>query len=95
MKAKLSYTARPHESFSFSLGAGCFWRSDTETFTDLELDGASTERYLGTEASGFLVWAAQSALRLTAGGGAFFPGGAFVKDAGIRWKVNGGITLSL
>ncbi|MDR1058007.1 MAG: hypothetical protein LBL43_00515 [Treponema sp.] len=95
MNTRLSYTARPEEGFSFSLGAACFWRTDVETLSDAELDGASGKRFLGTEASGSLVWAVQSALRVTAGGGAFFPGGAFVKDAKIRWKVNGGLALSL
>jgi hypothetical protein len=95
MRARLSYTARPHERVSFSLGTACFWRTDTETFTDAELDGLSMERYLGTEAACSLMWAVQSALQMTVGGGVFFPGGAFTKDAGIRWKVNGGITISL
>jgi hypothetical protein len=95
MRARLSYTARPREDVSFSLGAACFGRTDTETFIDAELDGGSGERYVGTEVTGSLVWAVQAALRVTAGGGAFFPGGAFAKDAGIRWKVNGGLTLSL
>jgi hypothetical protein len=95
MKARLSYTARPGEVFSFSLGAACFWRTDRETFIDSELEGGSKERYLGTEASCSLIWAVQSALRVTAGGGAFFPGGAFTKDAKIRWKVNGGVTVSM
>jgi hypothetical protein len=95
MNARLSYTARPYRSFSFSLGGVVFWRTDLETFNDAELDAASGERFLGTEVSGSLVWAVQSALRLTAGGGAFFPGGAFTGGAGVRWKLNGGLTLSL
>jgi hypothetical protein len=95
MRARLSYTARPEERFSFSLGAASFWRTDTETFIDPELDGVSKERYLGTEGFCSVVWAVQSALRVTAGGGAFIPGGAFVNEAGVRWKVHGGVTVSL
>jgi hypothetical protein len=95
MNARLSYMARPHRAFSFSLGGLVFWRTDLETFTDSELDGGSKARFLGTEASGSLVWAPQSALRLTAGAGVFFPGAAFTDSAKTRWKINGGLTLSL
>jgi hypothetical protein len=95
LNARASYTARLHRTVSVSAGAVVFWRTDTETFTDAELDGASGERYVGVEASGSVVWAPQSALRVTAGGGVFFPGGAFRDDAGIRWKLSGGISLSL
>jgi hypothetical protein len=95
MNAQVSYTARPQRSFSFSLGSAVFWRTDLETFKDSELEGGSKERFLGTEVFGSFVWAPQSALRLTAGGGLFFPGGAFVENAETRWKINGGIILSL
>jgi hypothetical protein len=93
MNARLSYTARPHETVSFSGGAIVFWRTDLETFRDPELKELSTERFLGTEVYGSVVWAAQSALRFSLGAGAFFPGGA-LKGA-VRWNVNGGIVVSL
>jgi hypothetical protein len=54
MNARLSYTARPHGSFSFSFGGVMFWRTDLETFKDAGLDAASGDRFLGTEASGSL-----------------------------------------
>jgi hypothetical protein len=95
MNARAAYTARPHRTVSLSVEAVVFWRTDLETFTDKELNGLSTDRFLGTEVSGVLAWAFQSALRLNAGGGVFFPRGPFVEGAGIRWKVNGGIILSL
>jgi hypothetical protein len=95
MNARASYTARLHKTVSVSAEAVVFWRTDMETVKDVELDGASKERYLGTEANGSVIWAPQSALRFTAGGGVFFPGGAFREDAKIRWKVNGGMILSL
>jgi hypothetical protein len=95
MNLQAAYTARFHRSFSLSAEAAAFWRTDVETFTDLELDGRSTDRFLGTELYGSLVWTPQSAIRLRAGGGVFLPGGAFVEDAGPRWKINGGIILSL
>jgi hypothetical protein len=95
MNLRVSYTARFGRTLSFSPGAVFFWRTDTETFQDAEMDGASQGRFLGTELYGSLVWAFQSALRLAAGGGVFFPGGVFMEDAGMRWKINMGIILSL
>lgn len=95
MNARGSYTARFGRTFSLALEAVCFWRTDLETVKDGELNNASKDRFLGTELHGSLVWALQSALRLNAGGGIFFPGGAFVEDAGVRWKVNAGIIVSL
>jgi hypothetical protein len=95
MNIRAAYTARLSGVVSVSTALISFWRTDVETFQDAELDGVSTGRYLGTELDGSLVWAFQSALRLAAGGGVFFPGGAFVEDAGIRWKINAGIILSL
>lgn len=95
MNARLSYTARPRETVSLSAEALAFWRTDLETFKDPELKELSTERFLGTEVSGSVVWAAQSALRFSFGGGAFFPGGAFRENAAVRWKLNGGIIISL
>ena len=93
MNVRASYTARLHKTVSVSAEGIVFWRTDTETFKDPELD--SEQRFLGVEAYGSVIWAPQSALRFTAGGGAFFPGGAFREDAGIRWKVSGGMILSL
>jgi hypothetical protein len=95
MNARLSYTARPGLSFSLSGEAVAFWRTDLETFTDRELDAASPERFLGVEAYGQAQWAPQSALRLSAGGGAFFPGPVFKPAAKIRWKLNMGLIVSL
>jgi hypothetical protein len=95
MNLRAVYTARVHRTVSVSGEAVVFWRTDTETFTDRKLDNVSTERFLGTELYGSLIWAFQSALRLTAGSGVFFPGGAFVEDAEARWKINTGVILSL
>jgi hypothetical protein len=95
MNARAAYTARPHRTLSISGETVFFWRTDEETVRDKELDSASKGRFLGTELYGSLVWAFQSALRLSAGGGVFFPGGAFVEGAAARWKINTGIMLSL
>jgi hypothetical protein len=95
MNGRLSYTVRPHETVSLSAEALVFWRTDLETFKDPELKEPSTERFLGTEVYGSAIWAAQSALRFSVGGGAFFPGGAFRDNAAVRWKLTGGIIISL
>jgi hypothetical protein len=95
MNARAAYAARLGRPISLAAEAVSFWRTDVETFSDPELEAGSKDRYLGTELHGSLVWALRSALRLTAGGGIFIPGGAFVEDAGIRWKINAGIILSL
>jgi hypothetical protein len=95
MNIRAAYTARPRSIISLSAETVAFWRTDVETFTDTELDYASKDRFLGMEVYGSLILAPQSALRLTAGSGAFFPGGAFVEDAGVRWKINMGIIFSL
>jgi hypothetical protein len=94
MKARLSYTARPHRNVSLSGEASGFWRTDTETFADLEL-GGTKDRFLGVEAYGRAQWAPQSALRFSAGGGVFIPGAAFASGTKIRWKINAGLILSL
>jgi hypothetical protein len=95
MKARLSYTARPHRSVSLSGEASGFWRTDVETFQDLELDQTSKDRFLGVEACAQAQWAPQSALRFSAGGGVFIPGAAFVSGTKPRWKINAGLILSL
>ena len=95
MNVRAAYTAGFRRTVSAALGALCFWRTDLETFKDLELEGASIDRFLGTEVQGSLTWAPQTAFRLSAGAGVFFPGGAFREDAALRWKINGGIIVSL
>jgi hypothetical protein len=97
MRAGLSYRARPLAGFSAEAGAQYFIRTDLETLGDAELDGTSESRLLGGEVSGSLIWAPDAALRLSAGGGAFFPGWgkAFREDAAVRWKANVGLIVSL
>jgi hypothetical protein len=97
MKASLSYRARPDARFSLEAGAGYFIRTDVETLGDADLDGASSSRLLGGELYGSLVWAPDPAFRLSAGGGAFFPGwgGAYREGAPVKWKVNAGLLMSL
>ncbi|GHU06983.1 hypothetical protein FACS1894151_00620 [Spirochaetia bacterium] len=94
--AKTSYTARLHKTFSLAGGCGYFIRTDLDNPFDAELDPDSDSRFLGGEIFTSLVWAPQSALRITADGGLFFPelGGAFVSDAKIRAKASVNVTVS-
>ena len=97
MSMGLSYRALPLGALSAGVGAGYFIRTDLETLGDADLDGASASRLLGGEVYGSLVWAPDPALRLSLGGGAFFPrwGGAFREGAPVRWKLNAGLIVSL
>jgi hypothetical protein len=93
MNAALSYSARLHNTLSAEGGFGYFIRTDTET---LEEVFASTSRALGGELYASVIWAPQSALRLTASGGAFFPqmGKAFPSDEKIRGKAKLSVIVS-
>lgn len=95
MDARLSYRARLHRVLSFNAAGALFYRTDLETFTDTDLDLTSKDRYLGAEIYGQMIWTPQSPLRVTAGGGVFLPGGAFVEDADPRWKIDTGLIFSL
>jgi hypothetical protein len=95
MNGRLSYIARLHSVLSFSSAAAVFLRTDVETLVDPELDNATKNRFLGGEFYGQFIWAPQSPLRITVGGGVFLPGGAFIKDADPRWKLNTGLIFSL
>jgi hypothetical protein len=96
-RATLLYRVRPVNSFSIEAGAGYFIRTDLETLGDRDLDGVSSSRLLGGEVYGALVWGPDPAFRLSAGGGAFFPGwgGAFRKGTAVRWKADMGLIVSL
>ncbi|WP_010258112.1 hypothetical protein [Treponema primitia] len=99
MYGKTAYTVRPHKTLSATAGAGYFIRTDTETLGDPEFDpntGADSRRLLGGEMYGFLVWAPDAVIRITALAGAFFPGwgDVFVSGAAIRWKTSLGLMVS-
>jgi hypothetical protein len=91
---RLSYTGRFHPTLAIMADLRYYIRIDRESFKDTELDAASRSPLLGGEAYGSLVWAPQSAIRLSAGGGVFLPGPAFLAGTGARWKANAALTLS-
>jgi hypothetical protein len=97
MSIALAYRTRLPAGFSVEAGGTYFIRTDLETLGDGALDGTSESRLLGGELYGSVVWGLDAALRISAGGGAFFPqwGGAFVEDAPLWWKANLGVILSL
>jgi hypothetical protein len=97
MRAGLSYRARPAAGFSLEAGGAYFIRTDLETLVDSGLDGDSNSRLLGGELYGSLVWAPDPAFRLSAGGGAFFPGwgGAYREGAAVKWRADARVIVSL
>jgi hypothetical protein len=97
MSLSFLYRLRPLADVSLEAETGYFIRTDLDTLGDPELDPASDSRLLGGELSGALIWAPDPALRLSAGGGAFFPqlGKAFSEDARTRWRATLGLLVSL
>jgi hypothetical protein len=87
---ELGYTARLHNSLSAEIQAAYFFRTDSHTYDDPDLDGTSLSPLLGGEAYGGLTWAPVSDVSFTLGGGAFFSqwGKAFVPGTAVRWRVS-------
>jgi hypothetical protein len=88
--AEGEYTARFHNSLSAEVSAAYFFRTDSHSYSDPELDGASLSPLLGGEIAGGLTWAPVSDISFTLGGGVFFPqwGKAFAADTSARWRVS-------
>jgi hypothetical protein len=84
------YAARLRKSLSVEVSTAYFFRTDSHTYSDPGLDGASRSPLLGGEVYGGLVWAPVSDISFTLGGGAFFPqwGRAFAADTPTRWRVS-------
>ncbi|GHT87650.1 hypothetical protein FACS1894137_15200 [Spirochaetia bacterium] len=91
--AGTAYTVRLVEALSIKMGAGYFIRTDLETLQDEFKKDAYT---LGGELFGSLVWAPQSAISISAGGGAFIPGmgSAFGTNDKVRSKARLGMMIS-
>jgi hypothetical protein len=87
---ELGYTARLHSSLSAEVSAAYFFRTDSHTYSDPEIDGSSLSPLLGGEVYGGLSWAPVSDISFTLGGGAFFPqwGKAFAPDTAARWRIS-------
>jgi hypothetical protein len=91
------YTTRLHQSFSAEVSAAYFFRTDSRTYSDPDLDGASLSPLLGGEVYGGLTWAPVLDVSFTLGGGVFFPrwGRAFAADTSPRWRVSLETIISL
>jgi hypothetical protein len=88
--AEGNYTARLHESLSAEISAAYFFRTDSYTYSDPDLEGDSLSPLLGAEIHGGLTWVPVSDISFTLGGGAFLPqlGEAFATDAPVRWRIS-------
>jgi hypothetical protein len=84
------YTARLHTAFSVEAQAAYFFRTDSHTYSDPDLDEISLSPLLGGEVYGGLIWTPVSDLSFTLGAGAFLPqlGKAFADDTSLRWRVS-------
>jgi hypothetical protein len=91
------YAVRLHRSLSAEVSAAYFFRTDSSTYDDPNLDGTSLSSLLGAEIYGSLAWTPVSDMSFALGGGAFFPqsGRAFVADAPLRWRISLETILSL
>jgi hypothetical protein len=87
---ELDYTLRLHTSLAAEIQAAYFFRTDSQTYSDPGLDGASLSPLLGAEVSGGLAWTPVSDISFTLGGGAFFPQGgkAFAPGTAAKWRVS-------
>jgi hypothetical protein len=85
-----TYTIRLFQSFSADLQAAYFFRTDTRSYSDPELNGDSRSPLLGGEISSVLTWAPVSDISVSLGGGAFFPqwGKSFAAETSARWRVS-------
>ena len=105
LKAKLSgisvlsadYTARILQSFSSSLAASYFVRSDLGTYKGYPASAATEDGYLlGGELFARVIWSPASDVRLSAGGGFFAPAlGNVAPDAAPQWRIELGLVLAL
>jgi hypothetical protein len=84
------YTARLHNTLSAEVQAAYFFRTDSHTYNDPEIDMTSLSALLGAEVFGGLTWAPVSDISFSLGGGVFFPqsGKAFAADTAMRWRVS-------
>jgi hypothetical protein len=84
------YAVRIHQSLSADVQAAYFFRTDSRTYGDPEMDGTSLSPLLGGEVYGGLTWAPVSDISLSLGGGAFFPqmGKSFAPDTPARWRIS-------
>lgn len=90
----LDYTARVHQSFSFSVSSIYFVLSDLGTYQGWP--GKKDGYFLGNEFFGKLIWSPVSDFQLNLGGGLFIPSmGNADPNAGLKWKVELNAVLAI
>jgi hypothetical protein len=84
------YSARIYQSLSADVEAAYFFRTDTYTYNDPEIDSGSLSPLLGGEIYGGLTWAPVSDISFSLGGGVFLPrtGNSFAPGTFTRWRVS-------
>ncbi len=88
------YSILPIKNLLLKAEGNVFFRTDTTTFREAELDRDSKSRFLGGEFFVSLMWAPLSDIMANVGGGMFFPGGAFKNTAKNHWLITGTLIVS-
>jgi hypothetical protein len=90
------YTVRLLPALSADVSGAYFFRTDTVTFYDVDMDSGSGSPLLGGEIYGGLTWSPFSDLALSLGGGLFLPrtGAAFADDAPVKYRVEAAASVS-
>jgi hypothetical protein len=95
--AETAYSARFHRSFSTTVSAAYFFRTDKTTYAASDMDAGSASPFLGGEIYGSLSWAPFSDVLFSLGGGVFLPrtGKVFSDNAKVKYRVEltAGISL--
>jgi hypothetical protein len=93
---ELGYILRLRQKVELETTAAYFFRTDRETFDDQDLNSASASAALGGEVFAGLIWAPESWCNVNIGLGVFLPGlgGAYLRQADPKWRLETGLTLS-
>jgi hypothetical protein len=95
--AEAAYSARLHRSFSATVSAAYFFRTDQTTYAAPGMDARSASPLLGGELYGELSWAPFSDVLFSLGGGVFLPqtGNVFSGGAAPKYSVEAAALISL
>jgi hypothetical protein len=91
-----AYTVRFFRGLSADFSGAYFFRTDTRTWYDPDMDTLSDSPLLGGEIYGRLIWAPFSDMVLSAGGGVFLPktGMVFKDDTALKYRVELTVDIS-
>jgi len=96
----LDYSIRIHETLSSGITATYFIRNDLGTYMGYPVPVGGAEdndgHFLGVEFFSRIIWSPVSDLRMSLGGGIFFPSTGDVDPKGVsQWRVEVGLVLAL